>query len=225
MRIHKQGIKIIVISLFVLLALNYFVLHFINEKHFFKLSFNILSVSFFSLIVSFFRNPKRSVKENEYFVFSPADGTIVTVEKVSENEYFKDERIQISIFMSIYNVHKNWIPISGTISYVKYHKGKYLFAHNPKSSELNERNTVVIKNKMNIEILVRQIAGIVARRIVCNVKKDEKVKQDQELGFIKFGSRLDVFIPVNSKINVKIGDKVLGGLTVLADLIVKQPSK
>ncbi|MBN2662906.1 MAG: phosphatidylserine decarboxylase family protein [Bacteroidales bacterium] len=219
MIIHKQGIKIILVFLILLIIVNLASSHFFSEKKALNIIVNSFSVLLFTLIIVFFRNPKRTVKENEFFVFSPADGTVVTIEKVQEDEYFNDQRIQISIFMSIFNVHKNWIPISGQITYAKYHKGKYLMAHLPKSSVLNERNSIVIKNKKNEEILVKQIAGLIARRIVCNVKVNDNVHQDQELGFIKFGSRLDVFLPLNSIVKVNIGDKVVGGLTVLADLI------
>jgi len=219
MIIHKQGIKIIVFFVVLLTIINFLVIHFLPEKKILKITVNIISILVLTQLLIFFRNPKRKVIENDAFVFSPADGKVVVVEKVKDPEYFDDERIQISVYMNIFNVHKNWIPISGKVSYLKYHKGKYLMAHNPKSSTMNERNSVVIKTDKNSEILVRQIAGLIARRIVCNVTTNEIVKQDNELGFIKFGSRLDVFLPLNSKINVKLGDKVVGGLTVLADLI------
>lgn len=218
MIIHKQGLKIILLFFILLLTVNYSVSHFLSEKKTLNIVINSFSVLLFTLIVVFFRNPKRTVKENDVFVFSPADGKIVALEKVQEEEHFNDQRIQISIFMSIFNVHKNWIPVSGEISYDKYHKGKYFMANLPKSSIFNERNTIVIKTKKNEEILVRQIAGFIARRIVCNVKTNDVVHQDQELGFIKFGSRLDVFLPINSIVKVNIGDKVVGSLTVLADL-------
>ncbi len=218
MIIHKQGIKIILIISLFLFGANFLVVHFLSENHILKTTFNTFSILFFVLVVSFFRNPKRKVIENEYFVLSPADGEVVVIEKVQENEFFNEEKIQISIFMTIFNVHKNWIPMSGDIVYAKYHEGKYFMANYPKSSQLNEHNSIVIKNNKNQAILVKQIAGFIARRIVCNFKLGDKVKQDEELGFIKFGSRLDVFLPLDAKINVKLGDKVVGGLSVLADL-------
>jgi phosphatidylserine decarboxylase len=218
MVIHKQGYKIIILSSLFLIALNYAVLHFFPEKKTLNISINIISILYFILLIIFFRNPKRVVIPNDNFVFSPADGVVVVKEKVFEKEFFNDERIQISIFMNIYNVHKNWAPVTGVVEYIKYHKGKYLIASLPKSSESNERNTVAIKNNLGYSVLTRQIAGFVARRIVSNFIVNQKVTQNDELGFIKFGSRLDVFLPLNAIVHVKIGDKVSGGLTVIADL-------
>jgi len=218
MVIHKQGFKIIIVSTLFLFALNYAVFHFLPEKKTLNFSISLISTLYFILLLVFFRNPRRIVIPNDNFVFAPADGVVVVKEKVVEKEFFNDERIQISIFMNIYNVHKNYAPVSGVVEYIKYHKGKYLIASLPKSSEQNERNSVVIKNNLGYSILTRQIAGFVARRIVSNFKVNQIVTQNDELGFIKFGSRLDVFLPLNAIVHVKIGDKVSGGLSVIADL-------
>lgn len=183
----------------------------------------ILTTVLFSIIVfwsfTFFRVPtnrKTTIEKNA--VVSAADGEVVVIEEVEENEYFHDKRIQISIFMSAYNVHVNWFPINGVVSYYKYHPGKKLFAINPKSSELNERNTLVVKDEQGREVMFRQIAGVMARRIICNVDKGSAAKVGEEFGIIRFGSRVDFFLPLDSEINVKIGDKVRGKISVIAHL-------
>lgn len=174
-------------------------------------------LAFWSL--TFFRVPtKRVVTIEKDAVVSAADGEVVVIEEVEEKEYFHDKRIQISIFMSAYNVHVNWFPINGVVSYYKYHPGKKLFAINPKSSELNERNTLVVKDEQGREVLFRQIAGVMARRIICNVGVGATAKVGEEFGLIRFGSRVDFFLPIDSEINVKIGDKVKGKISVLAYL-------
>ena len=174
-------------------------------------------LAFWSL--TFFRVPtKRVVTIEKDAVVSAADGEVVVIEEVEEKEYFHDKRIQISIFMSAYNVHVNWFPINGVVNYYKYHPGKKLFAINPKSSELNERNTLVVKDEQGREVLFRQIAGVMARRIICNVDKGAPAKVGEEFGIIRFGSRVDFFLPLDSEINVKIGDKVKGKISVLAHL-------
>jgi len=150
---------------------------------------------------------------------SAADGEVVVIEEVEETEYFHDKRIQVSIFMSAYNVHVNWFPMNGVVSYYKYHPGKKLFAINPKSSELNERNTLVVKDDQGREVLFRQIAGVMARRIICHVDKGATAKVGEEFGLIRFGSRVDFFLPIDSEVKVKIGDKVKGKITVLAHLL------
>jgi phosphatidylserine decarboxylase len=169
------------------------------------------------VIVQFFRSPKIKISKNEAHVLSPADGKVVVIEETTETEYFKDKRIQVSIFMSPTNVHINRNPIGGIVRYFKYHPGKYLMAWNPKSSTENERTTVVIERKNGVELLFRQIAGALARRIVWYVKEGKQVEQGDEFGFIKFGSRVDVFFPLGTKINVNLGDKVKGGITVIAE--------
>ena len=176
-----------------------------------------LAIAFWSF--TFFRVPtnrKTTIEDNA--VVSAADGKVVVIEEVEETEYFHDKRIQISIFMSAYNVHVNWFPINGVVSYYKYHPGKKLFAINPKSSELNERNTLVVRDEQGREVLFRQIAGVMARRIICHVDKGADAKVGEEFGLIRFGSRVDFFLPLDSKINVKIGDKVKGKISTLAYL-------
>ena len=175
------------------------------------------AIAFWSF--TFFRVPTNRVTTiEENAVVSAADGEVVVIEEVEEKEYFHDKRIQVSIFMSAYNVHVNWFPMNGVVSYYKYHPGKKLFAINPKSSELNERNTLVVKDEQGREVLFRQIAGVMARRIICHVDKDATAKVGEEFGLIRFGSRVDFFLPIDSEINVKIGDKVKGKISVLAYL-------
>lgn len=171
----------------------------------------------FVFMLRFFRSPGRRLTQVPGAVLSPCDGTVVIVQEAEETEYFKDRRLQVSVFMSVNNVHINWVPLSGTIRYFRHHKGKYLVAWHPKSSEKNERTTFVLDNG-KVQILFRQIAGYVARRIVTYVKENEKVTQNQQLGFIKFGSRMDLFFPLGTEIMVKEGDKVKGTETVLAKI-------
>jgi len=172
----------------------------------------------FLLVLQFFRNPSFEVVKNDNKVLAPADGKVVVIEETEETEYLKERRVQISIFMSPVNVHVNRMPVEGVISYYKYHPGKYLVAWHPKSSTENERTTIVAKMKNDTEVLFRQIAGAVARRIKCYVTEGQHMEQGQEFGFIKFGSRVDVFLPLGTKINVKAGDTTRGGRTVLAEL-------
>ncbi len=178
----------------------------------------LVSVALFILVVQFFRIPTRLHTLNEKQVIAPADGTVVVIEETEEGEYFKDKRRQVSIFMSPLDVHVNRNPLSGVVSYFRYYPGKYLVAWHPKSSTDNERTTVVIQQPGGVEVLMRQIAGALARRIVWYVKEGESVKQTEEMGFIKFGSRVDLYLPLNAKINVKMGEKTKGGVTVVAEL-------
>jgi len=175
-----------------------------------------LSLVAFGFFVQFFRNPPRTTPNNPQAVFSPADGTIVAIETVIEREYFHDERLKISIYMSALNVHLNRVPVTGEVIYTHYHKGKYLVAFHPKASELNERSSIVYRTSDGKELLIRQIAGALARRIVTYSKSGQSVKAGQELGFIKFGSRCDVFLPVGTPVRVAMNDRVLGGETILA---------
>jgi len=206
MKIHKEGHKIIrnfiIISSIALLFFPYL-----------YLSFSLLVT--LMLIVYFFRIPKRKIKTSKNTVFAPCDGKIVQIKVVEETEFFKQKKILISIFMSPLNVHSNHYPINGNVVYTKYHPGKFLVAWNPKSSTKNERSSVVIENT-KISILVRQIAGALARRIVTYSKRNEQVKSGEELGFIKFGSRVDLYLPLNTKINVKLNEKVKGKISVIA---------
>ncbi|MOA14339.1 phosphatidylserine decarboxylase [compost metagenome] len=178
----------------------------------------VVSAVLLITILQFFRDPSIVINQGENLVLSPADGKVVVIEEVEENEYSKDKRIQVSVFMSPVNVHVNRNPVAGTVKYAKYHPGLYLVAWHPKSSTENERTTIVIENKPKVEVLFRQIAGALARRIVFYVKEGDKVEQGGEMGFIKFGSRVDVFLPVGTKINVELNQVVKGGRTVLAEL-------
>ncbi len=170
------------------------------------------------VIVQFFRRPNRQVQIEDNTIICPADGKVVVIEEVEETEYFKDKRIQVSIFMSPFNVHMNWFPINGLVKYVKYHPGLFLVAWHPKSSTDNERTTVVVEAKNKQEVLFRQIAGALARRIVYYCKEGDRAKGGSEFGFIKFGSRVDVFLPLDATINVEIDQKVIGTQTVLGTL-------
>lgn len=180
---------------------------------------SILSVSFFSFTLFFFRNPKRVINVQQNGVISPADGTVVIIKKVFENEYFKDDRIQVSIFMSPLNVHVNRAPVDGILKYYKYYEGRYFIASLEKSSEMNEHNTSVIQRKDGVEIMFRQIAGFIARRIAYFKNVNDELKQGDEVGMIRFGSRVDLFLPLDSDIKVKIGDKTTAGTTLIAEIV------
>lgn len=219
MKIHKEGFGVIAVS-FLIFGSIYLLAHLFLLESIFWL-YLILSAGclvMMYLIIQFFRVPKRSFEMGEFDILCPADGKVVVIEETEETEYFKDKRIQISIYMSPLNVHCQWYPLSGKTSYYKYHPGKYLVAWNPKSSEENERTTVVVKHQNGNEVLFRQIAGAVARRIKCYAVNEQEVKQGDEFGFIRFGSRVDVFLPTNSEIHVKIDDIVTGKNTKLATL-------
>lgn len=213
---HKEGYKIILIS-FLTIGVA-FLLTDLTNNFFLKKILQISLLIFFLLIIQFFRNPKRKTLKNNKQVISPVDGKIVVIEEVEENEYFKDKRIQVSIFMSPINVHVTRYPIGGKILLSKYHPGKYLFAWHPKSSDENERTTVVIENNNFGKLLYRQIAGALARRIVNYAQKGKLATQGNDAGFIKFGSRVDLFLPLNCKINVNINQKVKGGLDIIAEV-------
>lgn len=215
MRIHKEGYKIIRWCLFILLVLNIMVV-LLPVNPVYSWTIAILSLILLFLVIRFFRVPSRNTPLDVLNILSPADGRVVAIEQTTEDEYFKDERLQISIFMSIWNVHVNWHPISGTVEYFKHHPGKYLIAKHPKSSLKNERTSIAIKQDDDKRIMVRQIAGAVARRIVSYIAPNESVNQASQLGIIKFGSRVDIFLPLNVQLNVKIKDKVKGKKTILA---------
>lgn len=176
------------------------------------------SILLFFLVVQFFRNPKRRTEISDTHVVSPVDGKVVVIEEVFEKEYFKDTRLMVSVFMSPINVHVTRHPVNGTVKYSKYHPGKYLVAWHPKASEENERTTVVVKNEIAGEILYRQIAGALAKRIVNYAKEGEEVVQGSDSGFIKFGSRVDVFLPLGTPVDVKLNQKVRGGLSLIAKI-------
>ncbi|MEE9348711.1 MAG: phosphatidylserine decarboxylase family protein [Flavobacteriaceae bacterium] len=214
---HKEGYKIIFISLFI----SAIAIILINKYIHFPISSNLMKVTVFvllGLILQFFRNPKRNTIPNSNQIIAPVDGKVVVIEEVVETEYFNDKRRQISIFMSPLNVHVTRYPISGKVNYSKYHPGKYLVAWHPKSSTENERTTIVVENNSVGEILYRQVAGALARRIVNYAKKDATIKQGKDAGFIKFGSRVDIFIPLDMKITVNLDQVSRGGETVIAEL-------
>jgi phosphatidylserine decarboxylase len=217
MTIHKEGYPTIAWSVIIFVV--------INLLSFYLLSFDypvltaiivIVTFGLLLFLISFFRVPKRVPTVNENAIVAPADGKVVVIEEVQADEYFTDRRIQVSIFMSPLNVHVNRNPVGGEIAYSQYHKGKYLVAWHPKSSTENERHSVVYR-KDGKEILVKQIAGALAKRIVNYLQAGQKVNQSDEMGFIKFGSRVDLLLPLNAKINVKIGDTPKGGVTVIAE--------
>jgi phosphatidylserine decarboxylase len=216
MTVHKEGTPTILIALAFSAAVSYAGFHFLGE-HLVWLAWiiSILAFGFFVFIVSFFRIPARTHTVDASAIVAPADGKVVVIEEMHDVEYFKDRRLQVSIFMSPLNVHVNRNPIDGEVLYSKYHPGKYLVAWDPKSSTDNERHSVVLRNG-KVTILVKQIAGALARRIVNYLSAGEKVKQTEEFGFIKFGSRVDILLPPGTKVNVRIGEIVQGGVTVIA---------
>lgn len=217
MRIHRAGFKIIGILFLSLLALNLLV-SFLTGILWLRLSVLIPSFLILLFVLRFFRISNRVYITSDKQVIAPADGKIVVVEECVEEEYFHDKRIQVSIFMSVWNVHINWYSISGVVKYFKYHPGLFLYAWLPKSSTDNERTTLVVETPAKTEILFRQIAGAVARRIETYAQVGATVSQCQEMGFIKFGSRVDVFLPIGTKIIVQPGQKSIGGQTIIADL-------
>lgn len=212
---HKEGHKIIFIT-FVISAIAIFLIDYFIEINWLKMILQIVFVVFLTLILQFFRNPKRHTQINDNHVLSPVDGKVVVIEEVFEKEIFNDKRIQVSVFMSPINVHVTRYPVTGKIVFSKYHPGKYLVAWHPKSSEENERTSVVIENDTFGKVLYRQIAGALAKRIVNYAKFEETVQQGADSGFIKFGSRVDVFLPLDAKINVKLNQTVRGGETIIA---------
>jgi phosphatidylserine decarboxylase len=220
MKIHREGYVIIAVGFLILSSLqffNYLLLRWLEWNWLFiVLTLGIITMAI--LIVQFFRIPKRICVYNSNDIMCPADGKVVVIEQVKENEYFHDQRIQVSIFMSPLNVHANYSPVSGVVNYVKYHPGLFLVAWHPKSSTDNERSTMVVRHSSGKEVLFRQIAGAVARRICYYVNINQSVKTGDEFGFIKFGSRIDLFLPIDTKINVKIGDVVKAKITKIGEL-------
>ena len=216
MTINKEGYKTIAISVFVFALINLASFYFISfQLPWLSWIIFIATLALFLFLVSFFRVPDRKLTASGNAIVCPADGKVVVIEEITDTEYFKDKRIQVSIFMSPANVHQNRNPVSGEVVYNKYHKGKYLVAWNPKSSTENERHSVVIRGSRG-EILVKQIAGALAKRIVNYLEVGQKVEQSAEMGFIKFGSRVDVLLPPGTKVNVALNQVVQGGVTVLA---------
>ena len=218
MTIHKEGTGTLLLTIFTLAIINGAAYYFAPENVILRNILWISSAVLFLIVLQFFRKPTRKTSINPQHIIAPADGKVVVIEEVVETEYFKDKRIQISIFMSPINVHVNYNPLSGIVSYFKYHPGKYLVAWHPKSSTENERTTIVTKTTSGTEVLFRQIAGAMARRICWYVDKDTKVTQGEEFGFIKFGSRIDIYLPLSAKVLVNLDDKPVGGETVIATL-------
>jgi phosphatidylserine decarboxylase len=212
---HKEGTQSIlfgtIVTAVILLASDYFI-----PIEWLKMTIEILALLFLIIILQFFRNPKRTVEINENHIIAPVDGKVVVIEEVFESEYFKDKRIQVSIFMSPINVHVTRYAISGLVKFSKYHPGKFLVAWHPKASEENERTTIVVENNTFGAILYRQIAGALAKRIVNYAKEGMQVVQGTDAGFIKFGSRVDIFLPLGTPINVVLNQKAVGGKTIIA---------
>lgn len=218
MIIHREGYRILAWIFFILALVNMLILIFIPGSDLSKYLVAAASLLFFLFTLLFFRFPKRRMETDDRLIYAPADGKVVVIEEVFEKEYFKDNRIQVSIFMSPLNVHSNRIPVSGVIKYRKYHPGKYIVAWHPKSSDLNEHASVVIEREDGTEIMVRQIAGAMARRIVTYPEVGDKVIQGGELGFIKFGSRVDIFLPSGTSIVATFNKQVRANRNVIASI-------
>ena len=214
---HREGFTIIIVSFLIATLVAVSAEYFIGQ-YWIKKGLQVIALALLILILQFFRNPKRVTEKNDQHIVSPVDGKVVVIEKVYEKEYFKDERLQVSIFMSPLNVHVTRYALGGEVTFSQYHPGKYLVAWHPKSSELNERTTVVVKNPVFGEVLYRQIAGALARRIVNYATVGDQVEQGTDAGFIKFGSRVDVFLPVDTPIDVVLNQTVRGGEDVIAHL-------
>ncbi|MBQ4376805.1 MAG: phosphatidylserine decarboxylase family protein [Bacteroidales bacterium] len=219
MYFHKEGRKIIFITLALVLVIYAAMVFFVREWTFFHGLFMCILLLFWMAITLFFRIPRRIFTEDSQQLIAPADGTIVTIEEVMEKEYIKEECVMISIFMSGTDVHVNRYPCDGVVEYAKYHRGNYFIASYPKSSDLNERTTVGLRLNDGQKIVLRQVAGTMARRIVCYAREGEVVKQNQEMGFIKFGSRVDIFVPKSFKINVDLQDKVRNAISPIAHIV------
>ncbi len=218
MTIHKEGFRTLFVVLVALAIINLLVYFFVSAHILVTTLLLIGSIGLFLFLLSFFRSPKRDVVLEDGKIISPCDGEVVVIEEVFVEEYFNEKRLQVSIFMSPFNVHINWNPIAGVVSYFKYHPGKFLLAWLPKSSTDNERTTMVIKNENQLEVMIRQVAGFVARRIVNYPNEGDQVVQSNQFGFIKFGSRVDLYLPIGTKIEVGLKEKVRGTKTVIASI-------
>lgn len=216
MRIHKEGYYIISLMLLMVAMIVAIINYFHPDQSVIHLFIYAALALFLVFIIRFFRNPERPFTADDGIIISPADGKVVEIMETIETEYFKDTRLKVSIFMSPNNVHKNWYPTGGEVRFFKHHAGKFLVAWHPKSSDLNERTTVVIERDNGTQILVRQIAGAVAQRISCYAKQSKSVSQGDELGFIKFGSRVDIFLPPGTELLVSPNQKVVGCTTAIA---------
>lgn len=214
--IHREGYSLIAMATIILGGLSAAVCY-LHAPWWLQYFIYLLSFVLWVLIVQFFRNPKRNTPKNPKHVIAPADGKVVVIEEVQENEFFKDKRLQVSVFMSPLNVHCNRYPVAGNVEYVKYHPGLFLVAWHPKSSTDNERTTVVVKTPAGQQVLFRQIAGALARRIKYYCKPGDTAEQGGEMGFIKFGSRVDIFLPIGTKVTAKLNDVVKGGESVIAE--------
>lgn len=218
MSIHREGYKILALGFVILFLINVLINILLADKILIKWMWGIGSLMLYVFLLFFFRLPARKIEPTSGLIYAPADGKVVVIEETIEKEYFKDMRLQVSIFMSPFNMHSNRYPVSGRIKYVGYHPGNNMVAWHPKSSELNERSTIVIATESGSEILVRQIAGAVARRIVTYAKENEEVMQGDELGFIKFGSRVDIFLPVGTEIEIPILQQVKANKSIIAKI-------
>ena len=214
---HKEGYKIILITLVLAIAMS-LAADFYIVNNYLRSTIMLLAIIMLVLVLQFFRNPKRTINTSQDHVLSPVDGKVVVIEEVFEKEFFNEKRLQVSVFMSPINVHVTRYPVAGEVVFSKYHPGKFLVAWHPKSSEENERTTVVVSSKKFGNVLHRQIAGALARRIVNYAEKGQQVTQGSDSGFIKFGSRVDVFLPVGTKLDVKLNDVVKGGTSILASI-------
>ncbi|MCU0462504.1 MAG: phosphatidylserine decarboxylase family protein [Bacteroidales bacterium] len=218
MSIHKEGYKILIYGFLILLLINILVSILVRDLALAKWILGIGSLILYVFLLFFFRLPARQLEPDPGLIFAPADGKVVVIEETEEHEYFKDKKLQVSIFMSPFNMHSNRYPVSGHIKYVEYHPGHNMVAWHPKSSELNERSTIVIETANGTEILIRQIAGAVARRIVTYARQNQDVKQGDELGFIKFGSRVDIFLPLGTEIEIPILQQVKANKSIIAKI-------
>jgi len=218
MTLHKEGRKILFFSLLLFVGIFFLFEYALETPAWVSNAVLVALIVLYLVILQFFRSPKFIINKDEKHILAPADGKVVVIEDTDEDEYFKGKRKQISIFMSPINVHVNRSPISGVVKFCKYHAGKYLVAWHPKSSTENERTTIVVETANGVEVLFRQIAGAMARRIKWYVNEGDMVEQGGEFGFIKFGSRVDIYLPVDAEVKVKIGDKTKGGRTIIAEL-------
>ncbi len=219
MTIHKEGHTILFGTLVVLAAINVAITYFLPDYRILQTVIIIVSIVLYLIVLQFFRSPTRHTNINPLHVIAPVDGKVVVIEEVEETEYLKTKCIQVSIFMSPINVHVNRNPVAGVVEFFKYHPGKFLVAWHPKSSTENERTTVVVRRENGVKVLFRQIAGALAKRIVWYVKEGDRVQQGSEFGFIKFGSRVDIYLPLGTKIDCKLNDVTTGGETVIAEFL------
>jgi phosphatidylserine decarboxylase len=216
MSIHREGYKILIFGLILLILFNVLLWILLPGNVLFRWIAVLFSITMYIFLLFFFRLPRRNLDPDPCIVYAPADGKVVVIEETEEKEYFNDLRLQVSIFMSPFNMHSNRYPVSGKVKYVEYHPGNYMVAWHPKSSEMNERSTIVIETATGKEVLIRQVAGAVARRIVTYAKLSENVRQGDELGFIKFGSRVDIFLPIGTEIEIPILQQVKANKSIIA---------